>query len=237
MKITLNGALVAYAVALSTLLAGMLAARAVGGPTETAFDTIDVHRINLREPDGTVRLVISDKARFPGIIVRGKETPHASRRDSAGMLFFNDEGTENGGLIFGGLETNGIARAFGHLSFDQYEQDQVVNLEQSEEGGERRAGLSISDRPDKPLDYAALSHLDAAPEGPAKQAWIGRLEAAGEFGRPRLFIGKSDNNSELSLRDGQGRKRLMLKVTAAGVATIQFLDEGGRVVRTVTPRG
>jgi len=237
MKITLSGVLVAYAVALSTLLAGMVAVRAVGSPTETTFDTIDVHRINLREPDGTVRLVISDKARFPGIIVRGKETPHASRRDSAGMLFFNDEGTENGGLIFGGVRTNGVARAFGHLSFDQYEQDQVINLEQSEAGGERRAGLSISDRPNKPLDYAALSRLEAAPEGPAKDARIGRLEAAGEFGHPRLFIGKSNNNSELSLRDGQGRKRLVLRVTDTGEATIQFLDQAGKVVRTITPPG
>ena len=65
------------------------------------FDEIDVHRINVVEPDGTLRLVISNKADFPGIIIKGKETPHPDRA-TAGMLFFNDEGTENGGLIFGG---------------------------------------------------------------------------------------------------------------------------------------
>ena len=46
-------------------------------------------------------MVISNKADFPGIIIKGKETPHPDRK-TAGMLFFNDEGTENGGLIFGG---------------------------------------------------------------------------------------------------------------------------------------
>lgn len=40
----------------------------------------------------------------------------------------------------------------------------------------------------------------------------------------------------LSLRDAAGRKRLMLKVTAAGEASIPFLDEAGKVVRTVTPQ-
>src|SRR5580704_2495534 len=65
------------------------------------FDEIDVHRINVIEPDGTLRLVISNKAEFPGIIIKGKETPHPDRK-TAGMLFFNDEATENGGLIFGG---------------------------------------------------------------------------------------------------------------------------------------
>jgi hypothetical protein len=36
------------------------------------FDTLDVQRINVREPDGTLRMVISNHAKFPGIIVRGK---------------------------------------------------------------------------------------------------------------------------------------------------------------------
>jgi hypothetical protein len=63
------------------------------------FAEIDVERINLVEPDGTLRMVISNKSKFPGIIIKGKETPHPDR-NTAGMLFFNDEATENGGLIF-----------------------------------------------------------------------------------------------------------------------------------------
>jgi len=65
------------------------------------FDEIDVQRINVREPDGTLRMVISDSAKLPGVIVKGKEQPKVDR-PQAGMIFFNDEGSENGGLIFGG---------------------------------------------------------------------------------------------------------------------------------------
>jgi len=69
-------------------------------PGSANFDQITVHRINVVEPDGTLRLVISNHAALPGIIVHGKEQPFP--RPQAGMLFYNDEGSENGGLIFGG---------------------------------------------------------------------------------------------------------------------------------------
>jgi len=58
---------------------------------KTSFEEIDVKRINVVEPDGIVRLIISDKSHFPGLIVKEKEYPHDRR--TAGLPFFNDEGT------------------------------------------------------------------------------------------------------------------------------------------------
>jgi hypothetical protein len=43
-----------------------------------------VHRINIVEPDGTPRLIISDRAFFPGLIDHGKEKLYP--RPFAGML-------------------------------------------------------------------------------------------------------------------------------------------------------
>ncbi|PXA05828.1 hypothetical protein DD898_12855, partial [Staphylococcus pseudintermedius] len=84
---------------------------------------IDVQRINVREPDGTLRMVISDQTRFPGLILHGKEYPHP--RSRAGMLFYNNEGTEQGGLIFAGKQgADGNVSSGLSLSFDRYEQDQ-----------------------------------------------------------------------------------------------------------------
>jgi hypothetical protein len=230
--LVLGGVAVAYAVVLSTLLA----TGAIGGSRETSLDTIDVRRINVREPDGTLRLVISNRSDFPGIIVKGREFPHADRRDVAGMIFFNDEGTENGGLTFGGARKNDVVASSGHLSFDQYEQDQVLTLDQTEMSGYRSAGLVIFDRPDKALDFEGLSKLQAQPDGPAKKSQLDRLAAVGAFGEPRLFVGKTEGNAVMALRDAKGRKRLVLSVTPDGDASIQFLDEAGRAVRTVTPQ-
>jgi hypothetical protein len=115
-----------------------------------SFDEIDVKRINLIEPDGTLRLVMADKAHFPGLIVKGKEYPHD--RQTAGMLFFDDEGTENGGLIFGGMkDKDGKVQSWGHLSFDQYSGDQVVVLDVEEAEGRRHSGIQFVDEPDIPM--------------------------------------------------------------------------------------
>ncbi len=55
-------------------------------PQKVTIEELDVQRINLREPDGTLRLVISDKSKAPEIFVKGKEYPHPDRK-TAGMIF------------------------------------------------------------------------------------------------------------------------------------------------------
>ena len=92
------------------------------------FDEITVHRINVTEPDGKVRLVISNRARLPGVMVKGKEGK--PNRPYAGMIFYNDEETENGGLIFAGHQNaNGEVESSGvSLSFDKYGDGQFVQL-------------------------------------------------------------------------------------------------------------
>jgi hypothetical protein len=229
----INKAVAGYAVGVVTTLVAVAAGQAIGAAHDTAFDTITVHRINVVEPDGTLRMTISDRAEFPGIIVKGKQFPHASRDDVAGMIFFNDEGTENGGLIFNGKKEDGRVVSSGHLSFDPYEQDQVVTLEQTQDGGKSDAGLTIADRPATPIDFARLTKIEAAPDGAAQ---IAKLKAAGAFGASRAFLGKDeDKDSLLDLKDAQGHTRLALRVAADGTASIAFLDATGKLVKTITP--
>src|SRR3954467_1116234 len=84
----------------ATAVLGLLLLGGAASPRRPTFDEITVQRVNVVEPDGTLRMVLSDHTRLPGIIVHGKERPFP--RPQAGMLFYNDEGSENGGLIFGG---------------------------------------------------------------------------------------------------------------------------------------
>jgi hypothetical protein len=229
----INKTVCGYAAGVVTTLVAIAAGQAIGAAHNTAFDTITVHRINVVEPDGTLRMTISDRAEFPGIIVKGKQFPHASRDDVAGMIFFNDEGTENGGLIFNGKKVDGRVVSSGHLSFDPYEQDQVVTLEQTQDGGKSDAGLTIADRPAAPMDFARLTKIEASPDGAVQ---IAKLKAAGAFGASRAFLGKDeDKNSLLDLKDAQGHTRLALRVAADGAASIAFLDAAGKVVRTIAP--
>jgi hypothetical protein len=233
-NIDTNRALLLYSAVMTIAIAWTMLGGASAYPS-SRFDVIDVHRINLREADGTLRMVIASRDRFPGAYWHGQEKPHPGRSEVAGMIFVNDEGTENGGLIFSGSKHHGKIDGSGHLSFDQYDQDQVVSLEQTEEDGRRAAGLTIADRPDSPLKLDAVNQLDALPEA-EHAARLKEMLDRGDFGYHRLFVGKTDDRDALvALRDAKGRVRLRLRVTAAGSASIEFLDAAGKVIKTDSP--
>jgi hypothetical protein len=194
------------------------------------FETINVGRINVREPDGTLRMVISSAAQAPGIIVKGHEQPHPSRR-SAGMIFFNEEGTENGGLIFDGKRDSTGVHGGGSLTFDRYEQDQVVQVLADEDGTTRSAGVVVNDQPEELLDYG-LIEKGRLLSGPA-QAEAFKNAHAGEGSR-RAFLGRNGaGDSQVVLSDAKGIKRLVLRVAPDGTAMIEFLDAGGQVTRRI----
>jgi hypothetical protein len=200
------------------------------------FDQITVHRINVVEPDGTPRLIISDKAEFAGEYYHGKELSRPDRQDSAGMLFLNDEGTENGGMIFGGYKSkDGTLHSFGHLSFDEYEQDQTLSLDANQDGQERSSSYQINDNTTTlltPEVFSAYEAVHAMPEGPEKQKAMAAVVARYPVKlRARASIERDpDKSAALRLRDPEGRTRILLRVTADGTPTMQFLDASGKVL-------
>lgn len=205
----------------TTLAVGVLAVSAftVERP-KTRFGTIDVERINVVEPDGTLRMVISDQARFPGAIIKGKEYAHP--RHAAGMIFYNDEATENGGLIFGGKKNkDGTVSSYGHLSFDRYEQDQSFTLDAAQQGKKKTTSLAFIDRPDWPL-----TDLLNLPRSRWKEFLASHPEAATRM----LLERASDGSVFLALKDRQGHNRIVIKVRADGSPIMQFLNASGKVM-------
>jgi hypothetical protein len=201
------------------------------------FDEITVHRINIVEPDGTLRMVLSNKTDFPGIIIKGKETPHPGR-STAGMLFFNDEGTENGGLIFGGSkDKQGKVTSYGHLSFDQYEQDQVFSIDAQQENGQRTSELRMIDEPDHPLtqELDEASRIAKLPKD-QREAASKQSRATTPHAETRIQLGRADDKSvALRLKDVQGRDRLVIRVQPDGTPVLQLLDENGKVTSQLPP--
>ena len=158
-------------------------------------------------------------------------------RPVAGMLFFNDEGDEVGGLTFTGTDDNG-RRANAGMMFDQLKQDQTIGISYSEGNGQRSAGLQVWDRSERPLSelIKALNDANALPEGPARDAAVKAVRAKAPPGPRRLFVGKNtDKASTVSLADGQGRPRLIMRVDEDGAASIEFLDAEGKSVRRYGP--
>jgi hypothetical protein len=220
-----------YSAALTIVLAAIVLTGFADSRQKQAFDEITVHRINIVEPDGTLRMTISNKADFPGIIIKGKETPHPDR-STAGMLFFNDEGTENGGLIFGGSkDKGGKVISYGHLSFDQYEQDQVFSIDTDQQNGDHTSELRMIDEPDYPIteDLAAAARIEKLPKDQQQAAWK-QLRAGKGSAQTRILLGRLDDRSvALRLKDVEGRDRIVIRVQPDGTPALQFLDEKGNV--------
>jgi hypothetical protein len=204
---------------------------------KTVFDEIDVQRINVIEPDGTLRMIVSGRKKAPGIIIKGKEYPHETR-STAGIIFFNDEGTENGGLTFGGSkDKDGKTRSFGHLSFDQYMQDQVFTIDASEENGQRRSGLAVVDRGEYSIleTLELLARTKGLPQS-ERQAEMKKFLASHPGDAQRLYLGRGrDRSVGLTLKDTEGRDRIVLRVAADGTPGLQFLDSAGKVVANFPP--
>jgi hypothetical protein len=225
----------AYAVVMS-LAAAILMVIAVRADTTTAsFDAITVHRINVTDADGKIRLALFRKQWEPPIILGGKAYPERSGPPDAGLMFYNDQGDELGGLVYGGRR--GADRAVSHgqsLTFDAYRQDKVVQLMQDQEGTARTAGLIVNDRPNISLTKVIplLDRLKAMHKGGLDAAYR-KLVAAGDIGHPRLFVGTSHRTASIALKDKEGRTRLLLSAT--GKPRIEFLDRAGKVMRTIEP--
>jgi hypothetical protein len=199
------------------------------------FDEIDVGRINVVEPDGKYRMVISNRPRSIGPIYKGKPFgyPGGAR---PGIIFFNDEGTEDGGLTFSGQRgPDGKYVASHHLSFDQYDQDQVIVLDYNDDNGRRRMGLAFSDRADVSIFdlVAQRDSLRKLPDGPAKTDALQKLMGPRNgvpLAAQRVFVGRDANRAAvLNLSAPDGKPRLRLMVDSLGTPKIEFLDETGRV--------
>ena len=194
--------MVAYSCVVSTILLVILLTGAASKPQ----DELTVQRINIVEPNGTLRMVISNHDRLPGIIVHGKEQAFA--RPQAGMIFYNDEASENGGLIFGGRrnEKGEVVDSGGSLSFDKYDANQTVQLIGVDDKEDRFSGLIVSD------------------------------SLSGNEGHRRIWVGRDEHgDASIELMDGHGKKRIVMQVGTNGDPSLTFLDQNGAVINRLAP--
>ena len=193
------------------------------------FEEISAERINIVETDGSLRMTIANRERSPDPIVDGK-TIRAQGGGRPGMIFYNDEGDETGGLVFA---TSGKAweegYAYSQLSLDRFKQDQVAALRYIENDGRWFAGLQVWDRPSTSLgeEIEGLERLREMPDGPAKEALRDSLMVGDH---QRLFVGRTRSGASMvSLRDSDGKVRIRMQVDSLGTPTLEFFDESGNV--------
>ena len=222
----------AYATVSSLVLVLLAVSAFRQAPSAQKLDELTVQRLNVIDANGTLRLVIAGKDRMHPGVMDGKTIDRP--RPVAGIIFFNDEGDEVGGLTITGQERDGTRRANALLAFDQLKQDQTIAIAYSETNGQRATGLTVWDRPDTRLSEL-IDKLNAAQkiqDAAARDEAIKSARASVPPSPRRVFVGKNtDRSAAIMLADAAGKPRLNLRVDAAGEASIEFLDGDGKVVR------
>ena len=147
------------------------------------------------------------------------------------MIFYNNQGDENGGLVFDGGLKDGKPTNGGSFTFDRYHQDQTLQLISTEDGKDRHVGLVINDRPNQPMDIATGLKIRTMAPGPVRDALIAK---AGLSNARRAWLGRSeDGKVALVLSDPAGRPRLTLGVGKDGAPSVELRDAAGKVTRTI----
>jgi hypothetical protein len=167
------------------------------------YDTLNVQRINVVDPDGKMRLIIANGARFPGAIVHGKTYPR-SIDNAAGVLFLDSKGEETGGLALAKLRDTDVA----NLTFDYtYQLTDGIKMwkQESADGANWRAGFEIFDR----------------------RPYSGAVESS--QGVQRITLADENQNAQLVISDPQGRPRIRIGVDKAGEPSIVMLRPDGKV--------
>jgi hypothetical protein len=216
---------------LAPVLGALLLAAAQGPARAATFEEITAKRVSIVDASGKVRVLLAADYKAD---------------NSAGVYFFNHEGTEAGALAYNGKRReDGTIEAYSILTMDQFKSDEVVRLFHDQAGATKRQGLTISDMPDSLTARArqVLAELTAALQAAetseerraARQAHLARVPGR-EIGARRVFVGRDAEGASLvTLADLDGKPRLRLQVDKLGNASIAFLDESGRVIRTLTP--
>lgn len=206
------------------------------------FSEIDVERINIVEKDGTVKMIITNVERFPNGSDKINNRPtNIDRKKRSGMLFFNEDGIETGGLIYDGRKTENGHSAGLSLTYDQYDGDQVMQLLTQDVGkGDKRfvsSTLAFNDRADKESQLRTaeiMQELETLRKSDPKamQEKYKEYEEQGFLGSvPRVMLGKSKSqNNGLFLFDDKGKPRAMFYVNKENNAKLDFFDEKGNVM-------
>jgi hypothetical protein len=202
-----------------------------------SVEELTAKRINIVEPNGLPRLVLSNVEKSPANLNHGKPfgIPGGNR---GGLIFYDDEATECGGLVFSGRkDSSGKYFASGHFSFDQYNQNQVLYLQYLDDNGDRKTGLYVDDwhncppYPEFRRTYKETEKLPNSPERDAKLKHLLEPADSDPAFAHRVFIGKdADKSALINLADKKGKTRIQLIVDSTGEAKINFLDPTGKVV-------
>lgn len=193
---------------------------------------ITTKRLNIVDGNGNKYIVLSNPENQALATINDKPIdPNQTKRDVAGLLFFNEDGDEIGGLVYGIDSTD----SYQLLTFDQRKNDQVMALRKDEylEKGiwKKQYGLLLQERSDKQNDVitSELREIETIEDSLLREKELEKFYNNPDHLSPyRLFIGRTfDGDFGLYLMDKENRTRLQIYIDEHGEPHIESIDEKG----------
>ncbi|HVE95193.1 MAG TPA: hypothetical protein VNB24_09745 [Acidimicrobiales bacterium] len=200
-----------------------------------SFGQVRAERLDIVDGDGTVRLAIANRERAGERMI--EDEVQSPGRERTGLVLFNEDGHECGGLTWSAKRVGDHTEAYSVLSLDRYRGDQVVAVGYADTPDGYWAGMRVVDRKESGHAEAwrRYRELTAMAESPERDEALRELLADRPFGAMRMFVGRDmSGDATIRMYDGTGRPRLRFAVSEDGAALIEFLDERGEVVRRIT---
>ncbi|MDY8137468.1 hypothetical protein [Aquimarina sp. 2201CG5-10] len=207
------------------------------------FGTIDVERINIIEKDGTTKMIITNVAEFPNDKDSINHRPtNVKRKKRAGMLFFNEDGIECGGLIYDGKRKENEHSSGLSLTFDKYDGDQAMQLlhTDSKRNGQRRLKSSIrfNDLPENSTQATTAKAHEELDKITDKKIWrktYNEYVKQGILGITKRMevgnLGKGRPNG-MFLYDDEGNMRAMFCIDSKNNVRLEVFDQKGNKVNS-----
>jgi hypothetical protein len=206
------------------------------------FGTIDVERINIVEADGTVKMIITNVEQFPnGETKINDMATNKNRKKRSGMLYFNEDGLECGGLIYDGAKNEKGHSSGLSLTYDRYDGDQVMQLLTTDEerGDERRvsSALMFSDRTanvSREEHDKIMAEIDSIKDKKLRRKKYREYADQGLIGgTPRIMLGKTGSqNNGLFLFGDNGKTKAMFYVDKSNNVKLEVYDDKGNVTNS-----
>lgn len=193
---------------------------------------ITTERLNIVGKDGNKYVVLSNPDKQAIATINGKPiNPDETERNIAGLLFFNEDGDEIGGLVYGIDSTD----SYQLLTFDQRKNDQIMALRKDEylEDGEwkKQYGLLLQERSEKQSNViiSELNNIRNIKDSITREKEFDKFYNDPENLAPqRLFIGRTySENVGLFLMDKSNNPRLKIYLDKNGEPHIESFDENG----------
>jgi len=190
---------------LKTIIVGTEVSMTVG---KVDHDRLVVRRLDVVDEKGTIRMTLAGNG--PNGILDGVEYRRAF--PTSGITFYDDKGSERGGLGLGDIPGSAVVMASDHANGD---------------------AIGWRVMPDGSIMFA-MNGRDAMIREPS----LGNKLMPGLNAKSRLSMNLApDGTPSIELADKEGRARIRLATGADGAGEIQFLNADGKIVQRLSGEG